>query len=81
MKIIQNHRRRIPMTHKLKCQNTAFASLWDGKKNCEFRKDDRGFREGDIIELHEYLQGGRFKIPKKYCVRSLKEFFTLTRLK
>jgi hypothetical protein len=88
------------MTHKLKCQNPGFTAVWDGWKNCEFRKDDRGFCEGDTIELHEYLpgpesftgrfisakishvqQGGRFKIPKKYCILSLKEIFTLTRLK
>jgi len=40
--------------HELKTINPYFSDIWEGKKYFEIRKDDRGFREGDILKLQEY---------------------------
>ena len=41
-------------THELKTVNPWFSDIWDGKKNFEVRKDDRGFKVGDILRLREF---------------------------
>jgi hypothetical protein len=41
-------------THSLKTWPEPFAALWDGRKTAEFRRDDRGYQEGDRLELSEY---------------------------
>lgn len=40
-------------THELKCDPGPFLDLLAGKKHCEVRRDDRGFREGDRLWLRE----------------------------
>lgn len=44
--------------HKLKTHPQMFADLRDGRKRFEVRRDDRGFRVGDILELHEWPVAG-----------------------
>lgn len=41
------------VTHGLKCDPVPFAALWSGDKTCEVRRDDRGFKVGDHLELWE----------------------------
>lgn len=43
-----------PREHELKCQPEPFEALADGRKTHEFRKDDRGFRVGDLLVLREW---------------------------
>lgn len=40
--------------HKLKCVPEPFQKKWEGKKNWEFRNNDRDFQEGDILIEQEY---------------------------
>ncbi len=40
--------------HALKCWPEPFAAVRDGRKRFEFRKDDRGFAVGDVLELKEW---------------------------
>jgi hypothetical protein len=46
---------RIPgITHYLKTWPGPFAATLDGTKRFEFRRNDRDFRVGDVLSLHEY---------------------------
>lgn len=45
--------------HPLKTVNPHFSNVWDGKKTFEVRKDDRGFRVGDYLNLIEYDPTGQ----------------------
>ncbi len=38
----------------LKIEKIYFEAIENNKKTCEIRKNDRDFRVGDIIVLHEY---------------------------
>lgn len=40
--------------HHLKCHTEPFHKTLIGKKRAEFRKNDRDFKEGDTLVLHEY---------------------------
>ena len=40
--------------HELKCWPDAFAALFAGRKQFEYRRDDRGFRVGDWLRLREW---------------------------
>ena len=40
--------------HELKTINPHFHDIWIGLKNFELRKNDRGFKVGDILVLNEY---------------------------
>lgn len=40
--------------HSLKTEQPWFDLVAEGVKNFEIRKNDRGFKEGDILELLEY---------------------------
>lgn len=42
------------MTHALKTWPAYFLAITSGRKNFEVRKNDRPFKEGDIILLQEY---------------------------
>jgi glyoxylate utilization-related uncharacterized protein len=42
------------VVHSLKCWPEYFQAILDGKKSFEVRKDDRGFRAGDILHLQEW---------------------------
>ena len=40
--------------HKLKTWPEYFREVVSGRKPWEFRKDDRGYQEGDIVQLEEW---------------------------
>lgn len=42
------------MIHELKCLPEYFEALASGKKTFEIRKNDRGFKVGDLIALNEF---------------------------
>jgi hypothetical protein len=44
----------VTRTHSLKVWPEPFKALLDGTKRFEFRKDDRGYAVGDVLELHEW---------------------------
>jgi hypothetical protein len=41
-------------THELKSWPGPFQAMWTGLKRAEFRRDDRGYRVGDLLELREW---------------------------
>lgn len=41
--------------HTLKCWPSSFQSIWDGVKTFEIRKNDRGYQEGDSLQLMEFF--------------------------
>jgi hypothetical protein len=41
--------------HDLKCWPREFRHVQDGRKTFEVRKNDRDFREGDLVILREYV--------------------------
>lgn len=45
---------QIEPKHDLKILPQYFQAVWDDRKRCELRKDDRGYRVGDIICLREW---------------------------
>ncbi len=42
------------MTHELKLNRKFFSAVASGKKTFEIRKDDRGYKVGDILILKEW---------------------------
>jgi len=42
------------VTHTLKCWPEYFAAVKNGTKTFEIRRDDRGFKVGDILVLQEW---------------------------
>ena len=46
------------MIHELKILPGFFEDVLAGRKNFEVRKNDRDFREGDLLALNEYGEGG-----------------------
>jgi Domain of unknown function (DUF3850) len=51
---METQERRLPTMHVLKCWAEPFAALLSGAKRHEIRKNDRGFREGDVLDLMEW---------------------------
>lgn len=47
------------MQHELKTWPRYFERLLDGTKTFEVRKNDRGFKVGDVLWLREWEPGGR----------------------
>ena len=45
------------MMHELKAWPESFEPVWAGVKHAEFRKDDRGFKAGDVLLLKEWIPG------------------------
>lgn len=41
------------ITHDLKCINPYFTDVWNGFKKFEVRNNDRNFKKGDFVILHE----------------------------
>jgi len=62
-------------THELKCWIESFQDILEGRKTCEFRKDDRGFRAGDTLILlewnhrEEYYTGNRTTVRVRHITR------------
>lgn len=46
-----------PVVHEVKIGATFFKDAASGLKNFELRKNDRGYKPGDILELQEYRDG------------------------
>ena len=68
--------------HNLKTVQPYFESLWLGEKNFECRKDDRGFKEGDLLVLEEYKPETKEYTNRKVCATIsyiLRHFEGLTR--
>ena len=42
------------MTHELKTWPEYFEAIWDGRKNFEYRLNDRDYQVGDLLHLREY---------------------------
>ncbi len=75
----------VSQTHSLKTDPAAFQAAWDGLKRFEFRRNDRDFRVGDWLELHDLgssrgldaeilymLEGPDYGIPQGYAVLSIR---------
>jgi hypothetical protein len=41
-------------THEQKSWPSQFQAMWTGLKRAEFRRDDRGYQVGDLLELREW---------------------------
>ena len=41
-------------THELKSWPDQFQAMWTGRKRAEFRRDDRGYAVGDLLDLREW---------------------------
>jgi Domain of unknown function (DUF3850) len=41
-------------THELKSWPGQFQAIWTGRKRAEFRRDDRGYQVGDLLDLCEW---------------------------
>ena len=44
----------VEATHELKSWPGQFQAMWTGLKRAEFRRDDRGYQVGDLLELCEW---------------------------
>lgn len=53
-------------THQLKSWPKFFEPLQQGRRTHELRRNDRDFRVGDLLELHEYLHETR-TFPGRSC--------------
>ena len=41
--------------HELKCWPASFEALRSAQKKADFRRDDRGFEEGDLLIMQEWV--------------------------
>ena len=41
-------------THELKSWPSQFQAMWNGRKRAEFRRDDRRYAVGDLLDLREW---------------------------
>lgn len=56
-------------THTLKCWTEQFAEVRSGRKTFEFRRDDRGFAVGDVLDLRDFdpiamMYSGQFELRR-----------------
>ncbi len=58
-----------PRVHQIKVGTTLFEDIESGKKNFTIRKNDRGYKAGDILEKMEFIDGS-------YTGRSIRLFVT-----
>lgn len=58
----------VTVLHELKADPEGFQQVWDMRKRCEIRKDDRNFHVGDHILLMEtrYSAGMMNYLPERY---------------
>jgi len=56
--------------HKLKTLTEYFDEVQNGVKSFEIRKDDRGFKVGDRLELMEYNQESG-SLTGRFCQRRI----------
>jgi ribosomal protein S17 len=49
-----SQKRMVIMIHELKCWPDFYEAVLNGNKTFEVRKDDRGFKVGDILHLREW---------------------------
>ena len=56
----------VPTTHDLKCWPRFFGAIVSGEKTSEFRRNDRDFKRGDRLVLHEWSpnSGGGWRKPQ-----------------
>lgn len=62
--------------HEIKIGNSFFEDVCTGKKNFELRKNDRDYKEGDILEMSEYKYGQETGKWVKAIVTYLLEDYT-----
>lgn len=66
------------MTHELKIKPEYLKEVAEGNKTFELRKNDRDFKVGDWLQLHEYIGGkytGKFYTVKiKYILKDCPEY-------
>ena len=61
--------------HNVKLGATFFEDVKSGRKSFELRKNDRGYKEGDMVTLHEYKDGSETgRCITKKIVYMLEEF-------
>ena len=53
------------MIHELKIKNEYLLAVIDGSKTFELRKDDRGYKVGDYLQLQSY------RITKSYRITNI----------
>lgn len=46
-----------PKLHRIRLAKMSFEDVASGKKPFELRKNDEGFKQGDILEMAEYTNG------------------------
>lgn len=63
-------------THELKCWPEPFEALLEGRKVHEFRKDDREYRDGDVLHLREFDPFGFHLPPGTYTGRETRRLVT-----
>ena len=56
-------------THTLKCWPDHFGAIFDGRKRCEVRYNDRDYAEGDILVLFEWSPEAMMHTGRKVQVR------------
>ena len=61
------------MRHDLKIESHFFNDILDGRKTWELRKNDRNFRCGDILDLHEIDDNGEY--TGRECTRTVRYVF------
>lgn len=66
------------MKHELKIKSEYFQAVWDGRKKAELRKDDRGYKVGDILLLREVdgdeYTGSALAVQVTHILRNCPEY-------
>lgn len=70
---------RDPREHDLKSAVPLFGPVFDGSKNFDIRRNDRGFREGDTLLLREYdpERGYTGRVARRRVTFVLRGYFAL----
>lgn len=66
----------IPRVHQIKVGTTFFEDIVSGKKNFTIRKNDRGYKVGDILEKLEFADGRNTGRSVRLLVNYMLEDFT-----